>query len=675
MFAASKTAGASGVPSDPYFYDVSLLLNGDGTNGAQNNTFLDSSTNNFTITRNGNTTQGSFSPYGNLWSNYFNGSSGNYLVTPNSSGWDFGSGAFTIECWVNMAQYINGGGESYTDDWITSLWDGSTGYWVLRVGSGGSSGSALRFTWNNFSSNVFASTDLPLNSWVHLVVACNGSTISLFQNGTRVATTSISGITSSSGGAPVYIGNINNYNRPFNGYISNLRIVKGTDVYGATNTTLTVPTAPLTAISGTQLLTCEANRFIDNSSNNFAITANGTPSVQRFSPFNPTAPYSTTTIGGSGYFDGSSYLSYSGTTVGLGAMTFECWFYYTGSFSGIQSLIGPGSAITGGLGCNIVNATTVSFDAYGIVGTNYTVPTIVPNTWNHIAFVRNSSNVETVFLNGVRSSTGTQTDAFTYTTVAAIGYTGGAVPRNFNGNISNARLVVGSNVYDPTQTTITVPTAPLTAIANTQLLCNMVNAGIPDLAMQNDLQTVGSAQVSTSVKKYGTGSLSFNGSGSYLLSNPPSTADYAFGTGAFTIEFWVNFNSISGNPQIISFNPTSTTGAYPLIYIGGSNTFAWYVNNGEQITGTTTPSTGSWYHVAICRSGTSTKLFVNGTQEGSTYSDSSNYLCGANRPAIGCGGYNLLNQLNGYIDDLRITNGYARYTSNFTPPTAALPTY
>ncbi len=52
---------------DPYFDYVTLLLHGNGTNGAQNNTFLDSSTNNFTITRNGNTTQGTFAPYGSNW--------------------------------------------------------------------------------------------------------------------------------------------------------------------------------------------------------------------------------------------------------------------------------------------------------------------------------------------------------------------------------------------------------------------------------------------------------------------------------------------------------------------------------------------------------------------------------------------------------------------------------
>ena len=51
---------AGNLPVDPQFNYVTMLLHGDGTNGAQNNTFLDSSTNNFTVTRNGKTTQGSF---------------------------------------------------------------------------------------------------------------------------------------------------------------------------------------------------------------------------------------------------------------------------------------------------------------------------------------------------------------------------------------------------------------------------------------------------------------------------------------------------------------------------------------------------------------------------------------------------------------------------------------
>ncbi len=92
------TRSAIAAAVDAYFNRVTLLLPGNGTNGAQNNTFLDSSTNNFTITRNGNTTQGTFSPFSQTgWSNYF---SGGYFTVPASSAFSF-PGDFTVECWIN----------------------------------------------------------------------------------------------------------------------------------------------------------------------------------------------------------------------------------------------------------------------------------------------------------------------------------------------------------------------------------------------------------------------------------------------------------------------------------------------------------------------------------------------------------------------------------------------
>ena len=97
MFSAALKSGAAAAPPDAQFNYVSMLLHGDGTNGAQNNTFLDSSTNNFTITRNGNTTQGSFSPYGSNWSNNFG--TGNYLTLSSSISL---SSSLTVECWFNL---------------------------------------------------------------------------------------------------------------------------------------------------------------------------------------------------------------------------------------------------------------------------------------------------------------------------------------------------------------------------------------------------------------------------------------------------------------------------------------------------------------------------------------------------------------------------------------------
>ena len=88
----AATSGAFGLPksasgggaSDPYYEYVTMLLTGDGTNGAQNNTFIDSSTNNTSITRYGNTTQGAFSPYGSLWGVDFSSASSSYQTVAQS---------------------------------------------------------------------------------------------------------------------------------------------------------------------------------------------------------------------------------------------------------------------------------------------------------------------------------------------------------------------------------------------------------------------------------------------------------------------------------------------------------------------------------------------------------------------------------------------------------------
>jgi hypothetical protein len=108
MFAYTKLMQAmvaAGVVSnnDPYFNLTTLLLNTTATNGAQNNTFIDSSTNNYTITRNGNTTQGTYTPFSQAagyWSNYFDGTASTYLSFPSNTAFAWGTGAYTVEGWI-----------------------------------------------------------------------------------------------------------------------------------------------------------------------------------------------------------------------------------------------------------------------------------------------------------------------------------------------------------------------------------------------------------------------------------------------------------------------------------------------------------------------------------------------------------------------------------------------
>ena len=101
-----------------------------------------------------------------------------------------------------------------------------------------------------------------------------------------------------------------------------------------------------------------------------------------------------------------------------------------------------------------------------------------------------------------------------------------------------------------------------------------------------------------------------------------------------------------------------------------SGSIRYFVNNADQITSGSSVTTGTWYHIAVCRSGTSTKLFLNGVQTGSTYTDSNNYICGSSRPVIGINGYDVTNlPLNGYLSNVRVLKGTALYTTTFTPPT------
>jgi len=652
---------------DEYFEYVTLLLPGNGTNGAQNNTFLDSSTNNFTITRNGNTTQGTFSPYGSNWSNYFDGS-GDFLSTSISPATL--SGDFTVEGWIYLDNLS-------LDRPFVCLGDTfhATGV-VFYVTTGG----RLAVYGNNVVILRGTTQSVPTNSWVHVAFVRSSGTIKVYLNGTADSTT-VSNATSFAVncrvGAELYNGGLSVV---IQGYISSCRIVAGTAVY---TSNFTPPTAPLTAITNTSLLTCQSNRFIDNSANAFAITVNGNTSVQRFSPFSPTAAYSAATIGGSGYFDGSGdYLtvpSNAALDFGTGDFTIEAWVYRTSSSGGSTIATNSSTGDNNYFQLDYESNGVGSFEIRTSGGTTVIFGTINGglNTWVHIAVSRQSGTVR-LFINGALDKTVTITSACTQRSVLIGGFLYPGFDEYFTGYISNLRIVKGTAVYT---SAFTPPTSPLTAVANTSLLLNYTNAGIIDNAMMNDLETVGNAQISTSVSKFGGGSMAFDGTGDRLFTryNP----NLELGSGDFTVEAWVYFSTLPSNAAaaIVSYGDSDNTPRWLLYYdsrTGSANGLRFSVINGSGSAiilveggGTSGWAANTWYHVAVTRSGSSWKLFRDGTQTGSTLTDSDSIPTASNNGLVVGAEPNGGIPLTGYIDDLRITKGVARYTANFTPPTQA----
>lgn len=201
--------------------------------------------------------------------------------------------------------------------------------------------------------------------------------------------------------------------------------------------------------------------------------------------------------------------------------------------------------------------------------------------------------------------------------------------------------------------------------SNVVLAMHMDDAGLTDLK-GHAVTLAGNVTRSGAQSKFGGYSAAFDGAGD--LASVASSSDFAFGTGDFTIEFFVR-QAVAGEPFLLDCRPNSSSnGAYITLYVNASGVYL-YVNAAVRITGPAV-SMGAWHHIALSRSSGSTRLFVDGTQAGATYADATSYIsCPVN---IGASG-NLAWALNGHIDDLRITKGVARYTANFTPPAAAFP--
>ena len=188
----------------------------------------------------------------------------------------------------------------------------------------------------------------------------------------------------------------------------------------------------------------------------------------------------------------------------------------------------------------------------------------------------------------------------------------------------------------------------------------------------------GTAQLDTAQKKFGTASLLLDGDSDYIQVADHDSFD--FGAGDFTAECWIRFAAL-GNNTIFSHwaNGTSSSMSYYLTYFNGSGILrlGYYLSGNADTSYSWSPSTGTWYHIALERSGTTIKVYIDGTSVISV-SASTTALRDSEDPfRVGVfndastGSPSLDWYFNGHIDDLRITKGIARYGTNFTPPTSA----
>ena len=189
---------------------------------------------------------------------------------------------------------------------------------------------------------------------------------------------------------------------------------------------------------------------------------------------------------------------------------------------------------------------------------------------------------------------------------------------------------------------------------------------------------VSGAEISTTKARFGGSSASVpaavNSGYGCITSNGNSA--FAFGTGDFTIEGFLNVStSKSGFRFVFDTRPTGVNGAYPSLYVDGTS-LVYYQGGAARITGTNAISlVDAWVHWAVSRVSGVTRLFVNGTQVGSSYTDATNYANQRFRLGNTSSADNFDSILGGYLDECRITKGVGRYSLSFTPPTIPYPSF
>jgi len=604
-----------------------------------------------TITPNGSAENSpGFAQFGG--SSYKGNGSDSYLTASSLS---IGTGDFTFECWVR-----------HTDSSVVAhqLWEtpgGTTAFDLLGV-----SGSQY-LSWYTGSSwyNAGQTTGIAANNWYHVAVTRTSGTIDLWINGTKYGsgvtdTRSFTGtfaIAASAGGS-----------YPLKGNMDEVRI-SNTARY--TGSSFTVSTKPFVNDTNTLLLlhmngSNHVSSFIDDIGTNYTdrrylqSSAYGNAKIS-------TTQYKFGTS--SALFDGNGDYLVLEDSSDLTDLTVELWYRpNTMPGSGLVPLISFNNTLM-----YIGYSGGTVYDFYNGGSRIALNPvTINTGTWYHVAFVRSGNNI-TVYHNGTSVATGTWGTAVNWS--AAGPEIAKYSSYYFDGNMDELRI------SDTARYTgnFTPSTTPFVEDSHTVLLMHMegVNNSTMFIDGPSILEAGGQTAISTSYKKFGYSSLVFDGSGDYLKATKGDWGNSSDFTGDFTIEAFLRFvalPSTGSGGYFMLYSPGPGGAATP--YISMTNTSIQVALPGDKYGdwAMSTPSTNTWYHLAVVRSSGTYKVYWDGTEK-TSFTNTYNWTPSGSdlmitNPHVWGQFIDSRGSFNGYMDEIRISKT-ARYTGNFTPTTSA----
>jgi hypothetical protein len=609
---------------------------------------------------------------------YFDGS-GDFIHHAASSDFTMGTGNFTLEFWVDWA----------TDDLSSNEHIISLGGNALRVSN---NGGVINCFGSGSDKLTFTPTTAEKTGWHHIALVRNGTTNTVYYDGqSKVSATNSSWNHTST---TMVVGQYDNTSTNGGyiwgpGYLSNIRIVKGTAVY---TSNFTPSTTPLTAVSGTVYLVASniVPTEVTNGSYHFTTTSSRLTATHNDFNISSSIPF-----------------------------TIEYWYYFI-SANNSSPIFDMGSG-------NMLQPYLISGNQkiYTGVGGGYIIDLgsgasggFQNNVWHHLAITGDGSGNTKAYLDGVqKGSTHNGSWSVSGGKVRLNGYAGsGYTSVGVQMYMADFRLVNGTQVYTGA---FTPPSGPLTTTGGTYPSNTNVNTSITAshtklLTCQNSsgshvdnsasghtlsqdgtvtpraghkLSTTDASSSAHTLILAGDVDYSYatpfvDGRGGSVLMNDSnnnwllvgSSSDFTFGTGDFTVEGWVYVTGTDGGIFHITSNnsgtPSVNSEGVALGIQGSTNLWRMYGAGGpHNASSSANRSVNTWYHFAVVKTGGYLKTYIDGTAIISV-SDTTDYN---NLDYCSIGLYNSSSYVfDGYISNFRVVKGTAVYTSNFTKPSSKL---